>query len=149
MPGAIFDKMVQDAHVWLQEIADRMDVPENRKIAYHALRGVFFALRDRLTVNETFDLSAQLPTLIRGIFFEGYQPEHKPEKYDREEFLEVVEQELDMAGGADPELAAKTVMEVLSEHISPGEARHIREVLPMQLRTLWNEPVFEEAGRFA
>lgn len=149
MPAPIFDKMVQDAHIWLQQIADRMEMSDNRKIAYHALRGVLFALRDRLTVSETFDLAAQLPTLIRGIFFEGYQPERKPLKYDREDFLDVVDAELSMAGGADPEVAVRTVMEVLSGHISPGEARHIRELLPMQLRTLWTDQWAEQpVGKF-
>ncbi|MFA9459568.1 DUF2267 domain-containing protein [Thiohalorhabdus methylotrophus] len=41
---------------------------EDRQVAYHALRGVLYPVRDRLEVNEAFDLAAQLPMLVRGIY---------------------------------------------------------------------------------
>ncbi|HMN28831.1 MAG TPA: DUF2267 domain-containing protein, partial [Caldilineaceae bacterium] len=87
-----FDHSLQEAHAWLNDIAEQMGNP-NRQLAYHALRGVLFALRDRLTVEEVFDLSAQLPLLIRGLFFEGYQVNGKPQKYHADEFLARVEHE--------------------------------------------------------
>lgn len=47
--------------------------PPDRQMAYHALRGVLFTLRDRLTVEEAAHFASQLPLLIRGIFYEGYR----------------------------------------------------------------------------
>jgi uncharacterized protein (DUF2267 family) len=49
-----------------------------RNQSYSALRAVLHALRDRLTVAETAHLSAQLPMLIRGIYFKGWDPTKVP-----------------------------------------------------------------------
>ncbi len=74
------DRTVQETDKWLKEIGGGLEV-EDRQIAYHALRGVLYTLRDRIEPNETFHLAAQLPLMIRGIFFEGYKPANKPEKF--------------------------------------------------------------------
>lgn len=48
-------------------------------------------LRDRLSVDQAAHLSAQLPLLVRGIYYESYHPAGKPEKVrSRAEFLEHV-----------------------------------------------------------
>jgi uncharacterized protein (DUF2267 family) len=132
----VLDRTVSDTNVWLRDIAEAMNHPD-RQIAYHALRGVLFALRDRLVIDEALHLSSQLPLLIRGIYFEGYRTAGKPEDYDREGFVERVSKELQQAGGADPEAAVRAVFDVLSQHIDEGEARHTREMLPKNLQALW------------
>lgn len=130
-----FDTTVQETNQWLQEII--REFHPDRQIAYHALRGVLHTLRDRLPVDEAMDFAAQLPTLIRGIFFEGYSVQHRPIKYNREEFLAKVFEELDMAGGGDPEDATRAVFTVISDRVSPGEVTHVREALPQEFNDLW------------
>ena len=132
---AQFDTTVQETNQWLQEIMANFH--PDRQIAYHALRGVLHTLRDRLPVAEVMDFAAQLPTLVRGIFFEGYNVSNKPIKYSREEFLERVFEELDMAGGGDPAAATRAVFQVLSDRISEGEVRHVRYALPQEFNNLW------------
>jgi len=134
---AKFEKMVHEANAWIAEICEEMGY-EDRQVAYHALRGVLFALRDRLPTNEVFDLAAQLPTLIRGIFFEGYRGDG-PVKYNREQFIQAVNEELQMGGGTDPQMAIRAMLTVLNGRISPGELAHVREVLPGDIRSLWPE----------
>jgi uncharacterized protein (DUF2267 family) len=51
---------------------------------------VLHALRDRLTVNEAAQFGAQLPMLVRGIYYEGWDPTRLPVKMNREEFLQRV-----------------------------------------------------------
>jgi uncharacterized protein (DUF2267 family) len=131
-----FDHTIQETNTWLHEIGERMDNPD-RHMAYHALRGVLFALRDRLTVEEVFNLAAQLPMLIRGVYFEGYKVAGKPEKYHVEEFLARVAQELHKAGPANPEKATRAVFAVLDQHVTGGEIDDIYGVLPKDLRQLW------------
>jgi uncharacterized protein (DUF2267 family) len=76
-----FNHTVQETNTWLNEIEVLMD-NSNRQLAYHCLRGVLFALRDRLPVDQVFNLSSQLPMLIRGLFFERYAVTGRPLKYD-------------------------------------------------------------------
>jgi uncharacterized protein (DUF2267 family) len=131
-----FDHTLQEAHSWLNEVAENLGNP-NRQLAYHALRGVLFALRDRLTVDEVFDLSAQLPMLIRGLFFEGYQVMDKPEKFHAEEFLARVAEELHTTGGGNPERAVRAVLTVLQSHVAKGEIDEVIAELPKDIRRLW------------
>ena len=102
-----FEHTVQETNGWLHEIADQMGNPHRQmartRVRHHALRGVLFALRDRLPVDEVFNLAAQLPMLIRGIYFEGYKVTGKPAKFHAEEFLACVHQELQKVGPAKPE----------------------------------------------
>lgn len=136
---AVFDQTVQQTNNWLGEISEEMNHPD-RQVAYHALRGVLFALRDRLTVEEAVNLGSQLPLLVRGIYFEAYKASGKPETIrDRDVFIQKVTPELQAAGGADPEAATRAVFTVLARHISEGQARHVREMLPEAIRTFWPE----------
>jgi uncharacterized protein (DUF2267 family) len=131
-----FDRTVQETNTWLNDISDAMGDPR-RSVAYHALRGTLFALRDRLPPAEVFDLSAQFPMLLRGLFFEGYRPQGKPEKMHRDEFFERVQKELQSAGGANVENAVRAVFQVLDQHVGTGEIQDVRRALPADLRDLW------------
>lgn len=131
-----FDHTIQETNTWLHEIGEYLGNPD-RQVAYHALRGVLFALRDRLTVDEAFNLAAQLPILIRGIFFEGYKVAGRPEKYHAEEFLVRVEHELRTVGKINPERATRAVLSVLHSHVTPGEIQDVISALPKDIRRLW------------
>lgn len=132
----VIDQTVQETNTWLSDISKEMNHPD-RQMAYHALRGVLFTLRDRLPVAEAMHLAAQLPTLIRGFYFEGYKVAGKPVKYDRDAFLQRVNQELQQAGGANPEEATHAVLDVLTRNIDEGEIRHLLELLPKDVLALW------------
>lgn len=138
VPG--LNRTVHITNEWLKEIADEMNHPDEQ-VAYHALRGTLFAMRDRIPVEEAMDLAAQLPALIRGIYFEGYKTTNKPETFrTKEEFLERVNAELQATEGDNPERAARAVFAVLSRRISLGEIEDVRSSLPEQIRNLWPTP---------
>lgn len=135
VPG--LNRTIHATNTWLSEVADEIG-REDAQVAYHAVRGTLFAIRDRLPVEEAMDLAAQLPMLIRGVYFEGYKPTDKPASYrDRETFLERVRTELAVTNGADPEAAARAVFTVMNRHISPGEVEDVRQMLPAAIRSLW------------
>ena len=63
------DHSIQETNLWLKAVMRRLDT-EDRHLAYVALRAVLQALRDRIGPENAVHLAAQLPTLIRGIYYE-------------------------------------------------------------------------------
>jgi len=106
--------------------------------AYRSLRAVLHALRDRIGVNETAQLAAQLPMVLRGAFYEDWVPARVPATYrDREEFLSRIMREAGLAGETEASYAATAVIAVLSRHVSEGELEDVVRALPENLRTLF------------
>ena len=133
----VFDKTVQTTNSWLKEIMETTG-PDRRR-AYHVLTAVLHALRDRLTVDEAAQLGAQLPILVRGLYYDQWHhPSGKPERLrHKEEFLAAVETELDDIGPINPENATRAVFSVLEHHIAPGEIEDVKATLPTHIRELW------------
>ncbi len=132
----LFNKALQKAGAWIREVAEEMDT-EDEQLAYHALRSVLHALRDRLIVDEAVQLAAQLPVLIRGIYFEDWDPSKTPVKVrHREEFLDLVRRHAGKYDRLDPGKAAPAVFAVLKRHVSEGEMRDVNEALPGEIREL-------------
>jgi uncharacterized protein (DUF2267 family) len=133
---AAFDSTLQTTHVWLHEIMEEMGWIDRHR-AYHALRAVLHALRDRLTVEGAAALAAQLPLLVRGIYYEGWHPAGKPTRErKKEQFLAHVAQAF-RDDPVDPEKVTRAVFGVLSRHISSGEKVHVEGLLPVEIRSLW------------
>lgn len=133
-----FDSTFQTTNIWLHEIMNRLGI-EDRHAAYHYLRVVLQALRDRLSVGQAAALGSQLPMLVRGIFFEAWRPQDKPLRIrHKEDFLDHLSRDL-RADGPDAERIACAVFDVLSRHVSTGEVDHIRQSLPKELRDLFPE----------
>jgi len=132
------ERTVHKTNAWLDELAQiaRLESPEQ---AYAALRATLHALRDRLTIDEATDLAAQLPMLIRGIYFEGWKPSEVPLKQRcKREFLEHLNAELRGPDGpVDAELAASSVFQLLQRKVTEGELRDVRGMLPEEIRDLW------------
>lgn len=130
----IFDKAVQKSNEWLNELGRHDGIGPDHQRAYHGLRSVLWTLRDRLTVEEAFHLSAQLPLLIRGMFWDGYRPAGKPEKLKSpDEFLQKVQERLAQMNGPNADDATKAVLDLLGRHVPEGELAHVRHMMPKPL----------------
>ncbi len=130
-------RSVHVTSTWLKRIAEQLGHQDKQK-AYHALRGVLFAMRDRLPPKEVMNLSAQLPAVIRGVFFEGYTMANKPETYrSREEFLGRVRDELAVVDEDDSEAATRAVLSFLQNQVAEGEIEDVQHLLPKSIRSLW------------
>ena len=132
-----FDKALHKAHVWLNDIADEMGEGTTKQQAYAAMRAMLHALRDRLNVDEAAQLAAQLPVLVRGIYYEGWDPSKTPLKIrHRDEFLELVRKNLGKTDNVDPVQAARAVFAVLRKHVTEGEIKDVVDELPHEIREL-------------
>jgi uncharacterized protein (DUF2267 family) len=132
----IIERSTEKAHIWLKEIAEEFG-NEDRAYAYRALRAVLHTLRDRLTVDVAAKLAAQLPTLIRGIYYEDWDPSRTPLAiHDVNAFLDHVAHEGHMAGETEASIAVTAVARVLRLHVTPGEIDDVLAVIPDKLRVL-------------
>jgi uncharacterized protein (DUF2267 family) len=131
---APFTTTLDKTNRMLHEIEDALGWPRDRRNqSYAALRAVLHALRDRLTVEEAAQLGAQLPMLVRGIYYEGWDPTRVPVKMHRDEFFDRVRQEFphDVPGGV--EAVTRVVLETLRRRVTDGEWADIVSTMPKDL----------------
>jgi uncharacterized protein (DUF2267 family) len=132
-----FDATVEKTNRLLRMIEEAYGWPPNRrKQSYAAMRAVLHALRDRLTVQEAADLAAQLPMLLRGVFYEGWDPSRVPVKMSKEEFLARVRRDFpyDVEGGIRG--LVRTVLNALQATVTEGEWDDIKSSLPKDLAVM-------------
>jgi uncharacterized protein (DUF2267 family) len=129
-----FDTTVDKTNHILHDIEQAYGWPkERRNQSYAALRGTLHALRDRLPVDTTAQLAAQLPVLVRGIYYDGWNPSAVPMKMNREEFLARVRRDFPYTIEGDIPQLVDTVLQSLRRHISPGEWDDMKGRLPKDL----------------
>jgi uncharacterized protein (DUF2267 family) len=98
------------------------------------MRAVLHAMRDRLTVDETAHFAAQLPMLVRGIYYDGWDPSRVPKKMHREDFLDQIRTEMPpyaVQGGT--ETLVTTVAEALRLYVADGEWQDVKAEMPKDL----------------
>ena len=132
----VFDRTLETTHVWLNEICT--DLGPDKQLAWKVLSTVLHKLRDRLTLNLAAHLGAQLPLMIRGVYYDQFEPGKMPSEFrSREEFIGEVAEWLSDSRPVDPEEAIRSVFRVLSRHISDGQISKVRDALPKSLRQMW------------
>jgi len=110
----------------------------DRPHAYNALRAVLHVLRDRLTPEQAVHLGAQLPTLVRGIYYEGWRLAGKPtNERQPDEFAKRVAAQLPPQFPRDALSVTKAVFDLLGKELDPGETMKVTRELPVPLRALW------------
>jgi uncharacterized protein (DUF2267 family) len=131
----VIDRTVAKTYEWLHQVAERDD-SDHLNRAYHVLRAVLHALRDRVEPNVAAHVAAQLPMRIRGIFYVGWDPAKTPMRMSLTEFLSRVEKEAGLKGTSEAEEAARAVMTVCRAELGEGTAGHLISVLPSDFAVL-------------
>lgn len=127
----------QQAHEWVNELKEILGVPEDRS-AYAAMRCVLHQLRDRMPVNEAIDLGAQLPTLVRGVYYEGWNPQVNPQPiHSADEFIGDLMKKLRGHEEIHAESAIRGVFLLLANHVSKGEIDDVIGTLPDEIKAYW------------
>jgi uncharacterized protein (DUF2267 family) len=133
------DHAIHQTNVWIRDL-DALLEWQDRTKSYRVLRAVLHPLRDWLSINEVAQLSAQLPMLVRGTFFDQWRPAAAHKDRSREAFLTRVAEETRLGAPIDPTVAVRAVFRLLNQHVTVGEIEDIRASLPKELRALWPEP---------
>ena len=128
-PVSFIERTVEKTHVWLLEVSKRIGV-DDKHVAYLVLRSVLHALRDRLDVESSAHLAAQLPMLVRGLYYEGWNPTGKPERMSYDDFLTRIEHDALLKGTSEAEDATRAVFAVLWNQLGEGVMGKIASILP-------------------
>jgi uncharacterized protein (DUF2267 family) len=132
----VFDRTLQTTNIWLDEIM--AELGPDRQVAWHALGSVLHALRDRLQVNLAVHLGAQLPLLVRGLYYDQWRPTEQVRKQrSAEVFLDHVSQGLSGIRPVNVQAATQAVLRVLNHHVDPYQVDKVRQALPESIRAMW------------
>jgi uncharacterized protein (DUF2267 family) len=135
----VFDKTLQTTNTWLNEIMDV--IGPDRHLAWRVLSGVLHTIRDHLPTDLSAHVSAQLPLLVRGAYFDQWRPAATPDRIrSQEAFLAHIHDELAQSRPVGAQDAAVAVMRTLNRRLEPGLVEKIRSSLPEEIRRLWPAP---------
>ncbi|HVU98460.1 MAG TPA: DUF2267 domain-containing protein [Puia sp.] len=124
------------------------DLQVSNEMAHRILRCVLHGLRNRLPVDDSLRLIAQLPMIVKGLYVDQWDTSKPPKRIRHlSEFFEEIRQyDKDLAGydlGNDEETAGvvKAVFRSLRVYLTEGEFRHIEAALPEALKALVDEAI--------
>ena len=140
-----FGESVRASQVWIEDVMRETGL--DRRAAMQALRAVLHAIRDEVTVRQSGHLAAEMPTLVRGLYFEGWEPgrppptNHSPERFTERVRSELARSGLDVDGAA----IVRSVFRVLERRM-PVPAAKIKQALPRELRAWWPTTIAEQTA---
>ena len=134
------DHTIQVTHEWVHQIDELMSWDDSNK-SFRLLRAILQTVRDMIGVEEAAQLSAQLPLLLRGVYFEGWDPTKTPATLrEKTDFLARIADGFAPDKLDQPEAAVNAVLSVLNTRISAGEIRDVRNSMRKSVRDIWPEP---------
>jgi uncharacterized protein (DUF2267 family) len=144
------DHSIDKTNAWLAEIAAEFGTGD-RQFAWRVTRAWLHALRDRLPVPVAANLAAQLPEVLRGVFYGGWSPSRVPVRYGPRQYVQRFARDAGIRD-ADVPRAARLVTRAVRRHVSGGALDEALDVLPPGLSQLIEpasaaEPAADRRGR--
>ena len=131
----VIELSTQKTHEWIASIAEAAHLEKHD--AYKSLRAVLQTLRDRLPLDDAVHFAAQLPTFLRGLYYEGWEPSKVPIKMSRQEFLDAIQQKIVTDQVIDPVRITQNVFAVVMSYVGAGEMEKVKHCFPKDMQTLW------------
>ena len=135
----VFDDTIQRTNNWLKDLMQELNWSDRRK-TYVVFRCVLHALRDHLSVGDAIYVGEQLPMLIRGAYFEHWDPTGKPRPLrSSDEFYSALAGSLarDGESRASAEIVTRAVFRLLDRKATDGEIADLQGILPPAVTDLW------------
>ncbi len=121
---------------WIDDLQSRLSWHDRERV-YHALLAALHAVRDSLPRDEAVFIGAQLPPLLRGLYYEGWHPSRRGAARSRTAFLERIHDSLHRDPGIDPEQVARAVFAMLAARLPAAEVEDAKAATPKSLHNLW------------
>jgi uncharacterized protein (DUF2267 family) len=129
------ESTTQKTHEWIASIAETLHM--EKRDAYKALRAVLQTVRDRLPVDVAVHFGAQLPMLVRGLYYEGWEPSKAPIKMSRKEFLDAIVEKIVAGRVINPAETTESVLAVIASHVGTGEMQKVMHSFPHDMQALF------------
>jgi len=127
---------LSEAEAWIDDIMRRLGW-HDRERGYLVLLTTLHALRDSLPQDEAIYIGAQLPPLLRGLYYEGWHPGAHLAAKSRSAFLERIHDGVHRDAGIDVEQAARAVFAALAARLPAAELEDAKAATPQPLHGLW------------
>ena len=130
------DRVVAETDAWIDDLAKRVGWRDRDK-AYAAFVGALHGLRDALPREEAVYVGAQLPLLLRGLYYEGWRPGAHRSAQSLDAFCARIHEAVGHDPGIEPEAVARAVLALLAASLAPSEVEDAIAATPRSLRALW------------
>ncbi|SRR5208337_4611685 len=130
------DSAAAEAEDWINDLVQRLGWHDRGK-AYAALIGALHGLRDVLPRDEVVYFGAQLPLLLRGLYYEGWHPGTHSAAQSLSALNERIHEAVNRDPGVDSEAIARAVFALLVARLSPSEIEDAIAATPRSLQGLW------------
>jgi len=127
---------LSETEAWIDDIMRRLGWHDRERV-YLVLLATLHALRDSLPQDEAIYIGAQLPPLLRGLYYEGWHPGARLAAKNRSAFLERIHDGVHRDPGIDVEEAARIVFAALAARLPAGELEDAKAATPQPLHSLW------------
>lgn len=132
----IFNHSIQKTNEVLIGVQDRLGW-ENRHLVFEVLKNTLHHLRDRLPVDENVNFADQLPMVLKGVYFEGWDPSNAPIKETKDDFVNDIDIKYGYMVENDTEEIIKIVFDEIFKSIGLKESNKLKKVLPEDWRELF------------
>jgi uncharacterized protein (DUF2267 family) len=127
------ESTTQKTYEWIARIAERLHI--EKRDAYKSLGAVLQTLRNRLPRDLAVHFGAQLPMLVRGLYYQGWEPSKVPVKMSCQEFLDTVQEKIVAGRVIDPAETVESVVSVVASYISAGKMAKLMHSFPHDMQS--------------
>lgn len=129
-------RAVKATEEWIDDLMRRLGWTDRERV-YLVLLASLHALRDAVGRDEAVYIGAQLPHLLRGLYYEGWHPGGRLAARGRTAFLERIHDGVHRDPGVDAEQVARAVFALLAARLPAAETEDAKAATPKELHNLW------------
>jgi uncharacterized protein (DUF2267 family) len=141
-----FEKYAAKGNEFVHFVAEELKIPRDK--AGRIIRAVLHALRNRISHEESFQLMAQLPMSLKGVYVDGWRFNKDYNRISHvNDFLDELRKEdgglagYDFGNNSKARLAVAVVFKALNYFISEGEMNDIISAMPKELKKFITESI--------